>query len=170
VTIGRVWIGDSIYWPLTHSRLVTAIYRSLTHTDLCPQSITVSTSRFLATDFNKGTITLSLQISHIKSSLHSPTFNWALLQLNLFFTASRVEPPHYSKSNSHCDWRSVSQSDHWRSRCKGRISGPPLLQSVLVSSPVTRYLLLFDSYGLVSVGRPLWREDGSVFHQNYSLQ
>jgi hypothetical protein len=28
---------------------------------------------------------------------------------------------------------------------------------------VTRYLLLFDSHGLVFVGRPLWREDGSVF-------
>jgi hypothetical protein len=29
---------------------------------------------------------------------------------------------------------------------------------------MTRYLLLFDSYGLVFVGRPLWREDGSVFY------
>jgi hypothetical protein len=28
---------------------------------------------------------------------------------------------------------------------------------------MTRYLLLFDSYGLVIVGHPLWREDGSVF-------
>jgi hypothetical protein len=28
---------------------------------------------------------------------------------------------------------------------------------------MTRYLFLFDSYVLVSVGRPLWREDGSVF-------
>jgi hypothetical protein len=28
---------------------------------------------------------------------------------------------------------------------------------------MTRYLLLFDSYGPVFVGRPLWREDGSVF-------
>jgi hypothetical protein len=28
---------------------------------------------------------------------------------------------------------------------------------------MTRYLLLFDSYGLVFVRRPLWREDGSVF-------
>jgi hypothetical protein len=27
---------------------------------------------------------------------------------------------------------------------------------------MTRYLLLSDSYGLVFVGRPLWREDGSV--------
>jgi hypothetical protein len=28
---------------------------------------------------------------------------------------------------------------------------------------MTRYLLLFDSYGLVFVGHPLWRKDGSVF-------
>jgi hypothetical protein len=28
---------------------------------------------------------------------------------------------------------------------------------------MTRYLLLFNSYGLVFVGCPLWREDGSVF-------
>jgi hypothetical protein len=27
----------------------------------------------------------------------------------------------------------------------------------------TRYLLLFDSYGLVFVGRPVWRENGFVF-------
>jgi hypothetical protein len=29
---------------------------------------------------------------------------------------------------------------------------------------MTRYLLFFDSYGLVFVGRPLWREDGSAFY------
>jgi hypothetical protein len=29
--------------------------------------------------------------------------------------------------------------------------------------PMTRYLFLSDSYVLVSVGRPAWREDGSVF-------
>jgi hypothetical protein len=29
---------------------------------------------------------------------------------------------------------------------------------------MTKYLLLLDSYNLVSVGRPLWREDGSVFY------
>jgi hypothetical protein len=28
---------------------------------------------------------------------------------------------------------------------------------------ITIYLLLFDSYDLFSIGRPLWREDGSVF-------
>jgi hypothetical protein len=34
-------------------------------------------------------------------------------------------------------------------------------QSVCIG--VEPQLLLFDSYGLVFVGRPLWREDGSVF-------
>jgi hypothetical protein len=35
----------------------------------------------------------------------------------------------------------------------------------------TRYSVLFDSYGLVFffVGRPLWREDGSVFCQSHCL-
>jgi hypothetical protein len=85
VTIDGVWIGDSIYWPLIHSRLVTTLYKTLTHTDQCPKSITVFTSRFVETDFNTGTISVSLvyifQISHIKSSLPIRNFNWALLQL-----------------------------------------------------------------------------------------
>jgi hypothetical protein len=33
---------------------------------------------------------------------------------------------------------------------------------------MTRDLLLFDSYGLVFVGRPLWREDRSVFCQSHN--
>jgi hypothetical protein len=55
----------------------------------------------------------------------------------------RVQCP--SKSKSHCDWWSVSQY-------------------VLVSSPnlglLTRFF--FQSYYLVFLGRPLWREVGSV--------
>jgi hypothetical protein len=86
VTVDWVWIGDSIYWSLIHSRLVTTLYRSLTHTDYCPQSITVSTSRFMATDFNTVTITVSvnytLQILHIKSSLHSRTFQLSTFVIN----------------------------------------------------------------------------------------
>jgi hypothetical protein len=54
-----------------------------------------------------------------------------------------------SKSKSHCDWQSVSQSVS--------LGVEPHLELM------TRYLLLFDSYGLVFVGHPLWREDGSVF-------
>jgi hypothetical protein len=85
VTIDGVWTDDSIYRPLIQSRLVSTLYRSLAHIDQCLQSITVSTSRFLATDFNTRIIIVSLnytlQISHIKSSSHSRTFNWAILQL-----------------------------------------------------------------------------------------
>jgi uncharacterized membrane protein len=95
---GGVSIGDLIYCPLMHSRLVNTIYRSLTHTDQCPQSITVSTSRFLATVFNTGYNSLTelhTQVSHIKSSLDNRTFNWVLLQLTLLFTASRTELPNW---------------------------------------------------------------------------
>jgi hypothetical protein len=63
-----------------------------------------------------------------------------------------ISPAHTrtdSKSKSHCDWRSVSQSVS--------LGVEPCL------GLMTRYLLLFDSNGLVYVGRPLWREDGSVF-------
>jgi hypothetical protein len=76
---------------------VTALYRLLTHINQCPQSITDSTNRFLATDSNTGTITVSLnytlQISHkvfssqpdfqlsthgtvTDSFLHSSVQNW----------------------------------------------------------------------------------------------
>jgi hypothetical protein len=40
---------DHLYTPLG-----TILYRSLTHTDQCPQSITVSTSRFLAKASRSG--------------------------------------------------------------------------------------------------------------------
>jgi hypothetical protein len=53
-----------------------------------------------------------------------------------------------SKSKLHCDWRSVNQLS---------LGVRPHL------GIMTRYLLLSDSYGIVVVGRPLWREDGSVF-------
>jgi hypothetical protein len=90
VTIDGVWIGYSNYWSLIYSRPVTTLYRSLTHTDYCPQSITISTSRFLEADFNTWTLRVSLNytlhISHIKSSLHSRT-----LATKFFFTASPPE-------------------------------------------------------------------------------
>jgi hypothetical protein len=49
----------------------------ITDTNLCLQPVTVSASRFLAVDFNTGTIKVSLnyaiQIPHIKSSFRSRT-------------------------------------------------------------------------------------------------
>jgi hypothetical protein len=58
-----------------------------------------------------------------------------------------------TKSKSHCEWWSVSQS---------------VSQSVSLGidphlGPMTRYLFLSHSYVLVSLGRSLWREDESVF-------
>jgi hypothetical protein len=85
VSIDGVWMGDTIYWPFIQPRLVTTLCRSLTRTDLCPQSIKISISSLLTTDFNTGIITLSLnytfQISHTKSFLLRLTIKWAFLQL-----------------------------------------------------------------------------------------
>jgi hypothetical protein len=60
-----------------------------------------------------------------------------------------------SKSKSHCGWRSASQY-------------------VLVSSPIWDFwpeiFFFLQSYCLVFLGRPLWREVGSVICQSLSLQ
>jgi hypothetical protein len=59
-----------------------------------------------------------------------------------------------SKSKSHCDWRSVRQSVS--------LGVAPHL------GLITRYLLLFDCYGLVIVGAPsLTREDIANQSQSY---
>jgi hypothetical protein len=57
----------------------------------------------------------------------------------------------YSKPDSklYYDWRSVGQSVF--------VSSPRL-------GPKTRFLLLSNSFEIVDVGRPLWREDGSVVY------
>jgi hypothetical protein len=81
---------DWIYWHLIQT---ARYYRQLQHytADLytsqftvtpieCPQSSTVSTIRFLATDSNTGDITVSLNqtlhIAHVKSPRYSRSFNY----------------------------------------------------------------------------------------------
>jgi hypothetical protein len=54
-----------------------------------------------------------------------------------------------SQSKCHCDWRSISES----------VSLDVLPHLGLMS----RYLIVFDSYGLVYVGGPFWQKDGSAF-------
>jgi hypothetical protein len=81
--------------------------------------------------------------------------------MGLSFTATESLPVQsfsgFSESESHCDWRSVSQS---------------VSESVLVSSPVWGswpeicYCLTVTVLSLG--GRPLWREDGSVVCQSVS--
>jgi hypothetical protein len=51
----------------------------------------------------------------------------------------------------------ISTLESWTSQSHVATDGRPVSQSVSLG------LLFFDSYGLVFVGRPLGREDGSVF-------
>jgi hypothetical protein len=127
----------------------------------------VSTNRLVATGLNIYTITsnhyevflysvtlysslliCTQQISQfIKYRLHSRlcTLSCLVASTSLLQLTTGSE----SKSKSHCDWRSVNQSvSHGVDPNRGLM---------------TRWFLLFDSYGLVNVGRPFWREDGSVF-------
>jgi hypothetical protein len=63
-------LNGSIYWPLIHITRNYSNYSAtanpcnsqftVTHTAQCPQSIAVSTIRFLATDFNTETTSVSL--------------------------------------------------------------------------------------------------------------
>jgi hypothetical protein len=121
----------------------------------------VSTSRFRATDLNTEAITsnhyevflpfliqppwpadsLISDLRRINSPILSPI--WSSLR------SSRLCTNHCWVSELYYDRRSVGQS-------------------VLVSSThlglMTRFLLLSDNCGFVDVGRPLWREVGSVLY------
>jgi hypothetical protein len=87
------WILDLL---TINTRLVITLYRWLTYTDWCPPSITVSTSRFLATDFNTGTITVSLnytlQISHIVFFSQPNSCNWLLSSQPPVENSSQLSP------------------------------------------------------------------------------
>jgi hypothetical protein len=93
-----------------------------------------------------------------------PLYNWLQQFTNHYLTHCHLLPtghsrllttlhhsttPLYSKSKSHCDWRSVSQSVS--------LGVEPHLGFM------TRYLLCLTVTVLFFVGRPLWRKDGSVF-------
>jgi hypothetical protein len=99
--------------------------------------------------------TLQATVACTNSSQSSHCAVWYGTHISEDSLAS-VQPstnPHFkSKSKSHYDWRSVSQSVS-KSWCRAP------------SGLMTRYLLL--SWQLRScffVGRPLWREAGSVFY------
>jgi hypothetical protein len=65
-----------------------------------------------------------------------------------------TQPQLKSKSTLYYDWQSVGLS---------------FLASSPHLGPKTRFLFLSDSWGFVDVGRPLWREDGSVvYHCGWS--
>jgi hypothetical protein len=101
----------------------------------------VLTSRSLVTAYNSG-----------------DSFNFrAHLVAKQFSTASTKSSLHRFPYN----WLLLKKS-------KLRYDRGSVGQSILVSSthfgPKTRFLFLSDSCWFVDVGRPLWREDGSIFY------
>jgi hypothetical protein len=106
----------------------------------------VSNSRSLATSANNG----DSSVTRAQVLLTQPPMqNSYQLSTEPWRAQLATELVVKSKSKSHCDWQSVSLSV-----CLGVEPRLGLM---------ARYLLLVDSYGLVFVGRPLWRKDGSVF-------
>jgi hypothetical protein len=116
-------------------------------------------SRLLMTPFNLLHWFISDSTSrHYNLSLQWVLTLWCLVSerfLDLFclecwqLTDWLLATDSWSKSKSHCDWRSVSQSVS--------LGVKPHLGLMI------RYLLQFDSFSLGFVECPLWREDGSVF-------
>jgi hypothetical protein len=53
-TFDGVWIGNWIYWPLIHTRLVTTLHTSRSYRDYCSQSVRAFTTHCLVTVFNGG--------------------------------------------------------------------------------------------------------------------
>jgi hypothetical protein len=106
------------------------------------------TSRTLATDVNIVVIPVSLNLQHTWSLFVQPNSFPAISSQFIFDCHSRdFLSSHSSSKVSHIatDGKSVS------------LGVEPHL------GLLTRYLLLVSSYGLASLKRPLWREDGSVF-------
>jgi hypothetical protein len=147
VTIDGVWIGNRIYW-IHYSTCDYTL--QITITQKLVFSIMVFTA-LLGNLFEPWTFHFSQADGHLTPTSHSPDWRLtspvqvALVSRVLFGIGPRRDLK--SKSKLHCDWRSVSQSVS--------LGVEPHL------GLMTRYLLLLDSYGLVSVGRALWREVGT---------
>jgi hypothetical protein len=134
------WIGDWIYWPLLTWLVITLNYSAIANFHTL-QITTAHAKSFPACSvFTSSCLVMAPTMAIPLLPCSSPLWMVAPFQLNWA----------QSKSKSHCDWRSVSQSVS--------LGVEPHL------GLMTRHLLLFDSYGLVDVGRSLWREDGSVVY------
>jgi hypothetical protein len=140
VTINEVWIGNRIYWTLTLATANNYDSHWVTHfKGHCNYSthtvFSVFISRYLVAVFIDGSSPSSGFPNCPRP--HLPTSQFSQLQLS---TDSTTTVSYITTDG----------------------------QSVLVSSThlglTTRFLLLSDSCGFVDVGRPLWRENRSVFY------
>jgi hypothetical protein len=154
MTIGGVGIAIRIYWTLkTHNSWLHFTHHSHTQTSVLSHGL-----HWAASD----NVPSSASVSNGSCPHWLAPFSWS----------SQAELTHKSKSKLCYNRRSVGQSVLvWSPRFISSQSQSHIAtdgQSVSFAVEphlglMTRYLLLFDSYGLVFVGRPLWREDGSVF-------
>jgi hypothetical protein len=99
-----------------YASLETTLYRTLTHTDLCHQSITVSTSRFLATASTKGNSSASHTQVHLPQQ---PVQNSCQLTIQLirsqaggYFTPTSLSSLHRLTFNWTDNW-TLSPELHW---------------------------------------------------------
>jgi hypothetical protein len=107
--------------------------------------------------------------------------NWTLVHRQLNYSAIFSRPPLQNSSQlpTH-NWTLslTNQIFHFTSlhstelSCQVQVKLQITLRLTVGQSVglMIRYLLLFDSHGLVFVERPLWLEDGSVFCQSHCVQ
>jgi hypothetical protein len=131
--------GEWIYWPLIHTTRTISNYCATANLHNS-QITTAHAKHFLAWQWLLTVVIL--QLHTLRFYLHS-----LLCRILSQLTGS--------SSKSHCNWRSVSLSV-----CLGVKHRLGLM---------TRCFFLFESYCPVHVGRPLWREVGSVICQSQSV-
>jgi hypothetical protein len=176
-------LDNWIYWHLVHTNRDYGEYSVIS--DLHTLQFTVTqalgfslfTSRILTTDLLQSHCRFK---SHMKSSFHSlipflPLFCSCQFRKldSIQFLCSQA----HILAACHLETRLSTRFDSTTSKVEVKAKFTlrrSVSQPVLVLSPhlglITRYLLLFDTYSLVIVGRPLWREDGSVSCQGHCLQ
>jgi hypothetical protein len=161
VTINRVSIGESIYWPLgtTSNYSATANLHSLeitTANTTSSPACSVFNSRFLATASNRRDSSDShAQVRPVQRI--SPNWTPSIMNSTIAPSVFNLRCRAQLTDNSQLTGLSQSQSHIATDGQSVSLGVEPHLRLM------TKYLLLFVSYGLVFVGRPLWREDGSGF-------
>jgi hypothetical protein len=145
VTCHGVWMGNQICFTLI--QLFSLLHKCLSNTDYC--YLSRSSLLYLETSSNGGRssapgLTSSQVGGHQTNLLHF----W----LRRLTTLHRLTGLAKSKSKLYYDRQSVGQSI--------LVSGTHLGPATNFSPSL--FLLFLDSFGFVDVGRPLWREVGSV--------
>jgi hypothetical protein len=156
------WIDNCIYWTVL--QLVATFYRSLSH------QTTVLSHCFVAASKGGRSYASGLKRSQGDDHLTPTSYSDRWLQPVLPSAASsRVD------LTSNCQPPTLTVSSWLASNCRTSQTKVKVMLRPTDSRPVslgvkrhltpkTRCLLLSDICGFVDMGRPLWREDGSVVY------